>query len=80
LADIYESMLDLSSSLNLHKRAEQLKGSQNSKIRSIALLKGFGLLDVGSCRNILLDCEHTEFRDRYPAFRGRLQELAIKKP
>lgn len=80
LADIYEMMMDLSTALNLHKRAEQLRGSQSSKIKSLALLRGFALLDAGSVKNILSDCEHQEFKEKYPSFRGRLEELAQNLP
>lgn len=76
LADIYEGMLDMSTALNLNRRAEQLRGSENNSIKKLALLKGFALLDVGSISNILADCEHQEFKEKYPAFRGRLEELA----
>ena len=66
-------MTDLSTALNLHKRAEQLRGSQNTRIKNMALLRGFGLLDAGSVKNILSDCEHQEFKEKYPAFRSRLE-------
>ena len=56
LADVYERMMDLSTALNLHKRAEQLRASQNNRIKSLALLRGFALLDAGSVKNILSDC------------------------
>lgn len=43
-------------------------------------MKGFGLIDVGSIKNILLDFEYPEFKDKYPSFRGRIMAYAYDTP
>lgn len=55
LAECYRQLNDISTALNLYRRAEQILPNWSGKIKQLSLEKGFHTILSGSAKNLLAD-------------------------
>lgn len=74
MAEIYETIMDVSTATLFYKRSLQIlpRPDIKEKVQSLTLIKGLELLTIGSSKNILLDTEFNVFMKRYPIFHKKM--------